>query len=325
MLKGAILGFSSIVEKVHIPAFLSRPDKFRLAAVADADPGRLARAGAHLPAVRTYAAAADLFSREERLDFIVIDSPADRRAEHVLSALGNSAHVLCEKPLCLSIKDWDRIRKEAARRNLCVFTADALKKCPQLVTVRKTLDQKLLGRVSYAEIQILRQPAEGAAGILAECGWDAAALAREMIRKEPGSLAARLGWDRAEPKSERIAESADIQLHFEGAAAHIHLSRRHHADRFRAVVCGTGGLIELCNDLITLDIKGLPAETIRYREDVPSGPASPAAMAAVLDEFLLEIADEGLRGANIAEAKNCVRIINNAFYSDSLNSAAVPL
>ncbi|MBU2573774.1 MAG: Gfo/Idh/MocA family oxidoreductase [Elusimicrobia bacterium] len=324
MLKGAILGFSRTVETVHIPAFLSRPDKFRLAAVADADPARLEKANGLLTGVKTYARAGDMFSKEERLDFTVIDSPAARRAEHILNALGNRTHVLCEKPLCLSIKDWDRIRSEAARQNCCVFTVNALKKCPQLLTVKKALDEKFLGPVSYAGIQLLRTPAESAEGILAECGWDAACLIQEMIRKEPRSLAAKLMFCRA-GENAKTEEAADIQLHFEGAAAHIHLSRKHHADGFRAVICGTRGLIELKDDLIILDIKGLPAETIRFRENIPTGPAAPACMAAVLDDFLLELADPELRGANLKEAKDCVRIIKNAFYSDSMNSAAVPL
>ncbi|MBI4802587.1 MAG: Gfo/Idh/MocA family oxidoreductase [Elusimicrobia bacterium] len=324
MLKGAILGFSRTVETVHIPAFLSRPDEFRLAAVADADPRRLEKADRLLAGVKTYARAGELFSKEERLDFTVIDSPSARRAEHILLALGNKVHVLCEKPLCLSIKDWDRIRREAAKQNCCVFTVNVLKKCPQLLTIKKVLDEKFLGRVSYAGIHILKTPAESAEGILAECGWDAAFLIQELVRKEPRSLAARLMF-RSAGESAKTGDAADIQLHFEDASAHIHLSRKHHADRFRAVVCGTGGLIELNGDLIILDLKGLPAETIRFRENVPTGPAAPASMAGVLDEFLLEIAEPDLRGTNLKEAKNCVRIINNVFYSDSVNSAAVPL
>ncbi len=278
------------MEAVHLPAFLSRPDKFRLAAVADADPERLRRAGLQLPDIRTYAGARDLFSKEERLDFAVIDTPRARRTEHILMALDNRAHVLCERPLCLSVRDWDRVRKEAARLDRCAFTANALQKCPQLLTVRRALDAGLLGPVSYAAVEIARRPAERTGGILADCGWDAAWLLRELVRKKPGSLAAKLAFAGGLEESGN-EEAADLQLHFDGAAAHAHLSSRHHADGFRAVVRGPAGLIELDGDLVRLDIKGLPPETIRFRETVPAGPAAPAAMAAVLDDFLLAAAE----------------------------------
>lgn len=307
-----------------MPAFLSRTDKFRLAAVADADPARLRRAGRLLPDIKTYSGARDLFSKEDRLDFAVIDTPVARRTEHILLALGNRAHVLCERPLCLSVRDWDRVRKEAARRERCAFTVNALQKCPQLLALRHALDEKLLGRISYAAVEILRRPEEGGEGILAQCGWDAAVLVRELVRKKPVSLAAKLGFGRggagAGPE-----ESADIQLHFPEAAAHLHLSLKHHADRFRAVICGDAGLAELADDLITINIKGLSADTLRFRENVPAGPAAPAAMAAVLDDFLLALSDVKLRDANIEEAGDCVRILMNAVYSNSVNSAAVPL
>lgn len=307
-----------------MPAFLARGDALRLRAVADADPARLRRAAAQLADIRTYASAKDLFSKEDDLDLAVIDTPTARRTEHILLALGNKAHVLCERPLCLSIRDWDSIRKEAARRDRCAFTVNALQKCPQLSTVRRVLDEKLLGRVSYAAVEILRRPGNAKAGILAEAGWDAACLARELLRRKPRSLAARLSFS-PEDAERRNEEAADVQLHFDGAAAHLHLSRKHHADGFRALVCGTAGLLELKDDAIAMNIKGVPPETIRFKENVPAGPAAPAAMSAVLDDFLAAAADPARREKNITEAGDCVRMLMNIFYSNSVNSAAVPL
>lgn len=312
------------MEAVHVPALLARGDALRLAAVADADPARLRRAAAQLGDIRTYAASKDLFSKEDSLDFVVIDTPTARRTEHILRALGNKAHVLCERPLCLSIRDWDRIRKEAARQDRCAFTVNALQKCPQLSAVRRALDAKLLGRVSYAAAEILRRPEDGKEGILAEAGWDAACLVRELVRQKPRSLAARLSFS-PEDAEKRNEEAADVQLHFDSAAAHLHLSRKHHARRFRAAVCGTAGRLELNDDTIEMNIQGVPPETIRFSENVPAGPAAPAAMAAVLDDFLAAAADPARREENIAEAGDCVRILMNIYYSNASNSAAVPL
>lgn len=318
MLKGVLIGFSTAAETAYLPAFAAQKETFDICAVCDPSAERLEKAGALLPGARLYGSPKALFSKEERLGLAVIASPAGRHAEHAMLALGNRAHVLCEAPLCLSMKELDRLWSESVRADRCVFTVHGPEHSPQLITLKRVIGEKLLGTVSYASLIFLRRgPAE--TGILADRGWLASYLAGELLGGEPLSLAARL-----QSAEGGKSAAAVCQLHFPGGAAHIRLASGCHADRTKALVCGDKGAAQLDEDLLTLDLKELGPETIRFKERFSDGPRS-GWLAGALKDFLAAVNDPALREKNFRETKNCVKFLKNAAYSDSINSAAVPL
>jgi predicted dehydrogenase len=317
MLKGVIIGFNPAVETAYLPALTAQKGTFDICAVCDPSAERLKKAKALLPDARLYESPKALFSKEERLDLAVIASPAGRHAEHAMMALGNRTHVLCEAPLCLSMKELDGLWSESVRADRCVFTVHGPENSPQLITLKRVIGEKLLGHISYASLVFLRhRPAE--AGIMADCGWQASYLAGELLGGEPLSLAARL-------QSAQGGESAAVcQLHFSGGAVHIRLAAGSHADRTKALLCGDKGLAQLDEDLLTLDLKDLAPETIRFKERFSDAPRAEW-LAGALRDFLAAVNDPALREKNFRETKNCVKFLKNSAYSDSINSAAVPL
>ena len=316
MLNGVIIGFSAAVEAAYLPALKAQKENFDICAVCDPSPERLKKAKALKPDARLYDSPKALFSKEERLDLAVIASPAARHAEHAMLALGNRTHVLCEAPLCLSMKDLDRLWSGSVRADRCVFTVHGLEHSPQLITLKRVIEQNLLGIISYASLVFLRRrPAAG--GILADCGWQASYLAGEFLGSEPLSLAARL-------RPVEAPAAAACQLHFSGGAVHIRLAAGSHADRTKALLCGDKGLAQLDEDLLTLDLADGETETVKFQERLSDG-ARTVWLAGALWDFLAAVKDPALREKNFRETKNCVKFLKNSAYSDSINSAAVPL
>lgn len=313
-MKGAIIGFGAAAEAAYLPAFTARKEEFDICAVCDPSDERLEKAGALLPDARLYKTPGTLFSKEDRLDLAVIASPAGLRAGQIMAALENRMHVFCGRPLCLSMKELDLIWSGSSRAGRCVFTVHGPERSPQVLTLKKVIREKLLGRVSYASLAFLRTGRDEAA-ITADCGWQASYLAGELLGGEPFSLAASFPAGK---------EAADCQLHFSGGAAHIHLAAKSHADRTRVLICGDKGLASLDEDLLTLDIKDLAPEVIKFKERLSDGPR-PEWLAASLEDFLAAVKDPALREKNLRESKNCVKFLTNSAYSDSMNSTAVPL
>ena len=75
--------------------------------VAAADPFAEARAFAEEQGTSAYAAFDELLGHAD-LDAVVICSPTDEHASHVMAAAKAGKHIFCEKPLDLSI---DRVRE----------------------------------------------------------------------------------------------------------------------------------------------------------------------------------------------------------------------
>ncbi|MGP3989752.1 Gfo/Idh/MocA family protein [Streptomyces sp. 3N207] len=107
--RAAVIGVGAIVTDSHLPALRAHADRVRLVAAVDVDEGRLAafrdQAGGQ---VAGYRDAARMLAAE-RPDLVLIGTPPSLHTAQVCAALEAGAWVLCEKPLCLSLAEYDEI------------------------------------------------------------------------------------------------------------------------------------------------------------------------------------------------------------------------
>jgi predicted dehydrogenase len=99
-LRVGIVGCGNVALFDHLPFYASRPDLYRITAVADPTAERLdlGRTAAGLPGGGAYASAADMLARDD-IDVVDVCTPQNARSAVVLAALGSGRHVICEKPL----------------------------------------------------------------------------------------------------------------------------------------------------------------------------------------------------------------------------------
>ncbi|MGH9156580.1 MAG: Gfo/Idh/MocA family protein [Acidimicrobiales bacterium] len=121
-----------------------------LVATCDPDDGRRKAAEHDFPGVRTYADPGELAADDE-VDVVVVATPPPSHTALVLDMLRAGKHVVCEKPLCITLAEADVIVAAAheAGRVLTVhqnrrFDADFL-------TVRRAVEDGLLGEVFNVE------------------------------------------------------------------------------------------------------------------------------------------------------------------------------
>lgn len=107
--RAAVVGTGSIVGGSHLPALRAHADRVELVAAVDVDPARLAafrdRAGQEVAAYTELDAMLDA----ARPDLVIIGTPPSLHREQTVAALKAGAWVLCEKPLCLSLAEYDEI------------------------------------------------------------------------------------------------------------------------------------------------------------------------------------------------------------------------
>lgn len=102
----AIVGTGGVAH-LHAQALLRRPD-VELVAVADVDPGRLAAFAARYGVAETHADLDALLARATP-DLVHLCTPPAGHAEQAIRCLRTGADVLCEKPPCRSLAEYDRI------------------------------------------------------------------------------------------------------------------------------------------------------------------------------------------------------------------------
>src|SRR3954467_1852250 len=105
----AVVGTGAIVSGSHLPALRAHADRVELAAAVDVDEGRLGAFRQLAGGDVAGDASMDAMLDAVRPDLVLIGTPPSLHREQTAAALKAGAWVLCEKPLCLSLAEYDEI------------------------------------------------------------------------------------------------------------------------------------------------------------------------------------------------------------------------
>ncbi len=140
-----IVGTGRIALSDHLPA-LRRIPRWRVAALCDTDPERLARAGEFFPDATRYADHRALL-QQSGLQALGILTPPSSHAEIALHALAAGLHVLIEKPLAASVAECDALRVAAAAADRVALVGYNTRWHRLARRARQLLQQGAVGRV----------------------------------------------------------------------------------------------------------------------------------------------------------------------------------
>lgn len=89
----------------------------------------------------------DLLNSGIAFDVVSICSPNGLHARHSIAALNAGHHVLCEKPMAISVDDCGEMIKAAERNNRRLFAIKQNRFNPPVAAVKEAIDKGLLGRI----------------------------------------------------------------------------------------------------------------------------------------------------------------------------------
>jgi phthalate 4,5-cis-dihydrodiol dehydrogenase len=116
-----------------------------LVAVADVRPHAFEIFQKENGVVQTYDSVAEMCC-SKKVDAVWIATPTEFHAEHVSAALERGKHVICEKPMALSLDDCDRMIA-AAEKNRLLLLMHSKAIDPPIVKMKEVIDSAELGRV----------------------------------------------------------------------------------------------------------------------------------------------------------------------------------
>ncbi|GAC1651060.1 MAG: Gfo/Idh/MocA family oxidoreductase [Gemmatimonadaceae bacterium] len=168
-----LLGAGAISQLAHLPV-LSKMRGAQLVAICDNDRAK-ARALADRFAVPDVFTDIDDLLEFDALDAVVVATPNHLHEPHVLSALAAKVHVLCERPLALTVRGVERILAAAQRAERVVAVANNLRFRSDVQALDRFLHGGELGRMIgiRAGSYQMRRGAEGWRTRRAEAGGGA--------------------------------------------------------------------------------------------------------------------------------------------------------
>lgn len=86
------------------------------------------------------------------IDVVAICTPNGLHAQHAIACLNSGYHVLCEKPMALSLQDCQQMMFAAEQNDKKLFAIKQNRFNPPVVAVKKTLDENRLGKIYNVQL-----------------------------------------------------------------------------------------------------------------------------------------------------------------------------
>jgi len=150
-----IIGAGGIAQGAHIPGYQHVPGA-KIVAIADPKEGRAAEVAAKFGIPNAYTSAEDLLAAGG-LDAVSICSPNAFHAPQSIAALKAGLHVLCEKPMAINVPDAEAMIKTAKQTGKLLMIGMTNRFRPDTQTLKKFVDDGLLGNIYYAKAGWLRR------------------------------------------------------------------------------------------------------------------------------------------------------------------------
>jgi 1,5-anhydro-D-fructose reductase (1,5-anhydro-D-mannitol-forming) len=150
MVLWGVIGASTIGRDWMVPAISAQPDS-RVAAVASADPERGRRYAEELSIPKAYSSVGDLIA-DPTLDAVYISTTNESHEQHALAAISAGKHVLCEKPLALSLDSARAMVAAAAAAGVVMGTNHHLRNAATHRRMREVIQSGTIGRPLAARV-----------------------------------------------------------------------------------------------------------------------------------------------------------------------------
>jgi len=261
-MRGAIVGYGVIASTGHVPAFQAMRGH-AIVAVADPVEARRQAAARQIPGVQTFATHQELLARAGALglEFVDIATPPCDHLEIVLGAAARGLHVLCEKPITVSLEQARTMLRAARDSGVTIFPCHNYKHAPVVKAIREVIRSGRIGDVRSATLSTYRTTnARGTAdwnanwrrmrrysggGVLMDHGSHTCYLTFMFFGAPPRSVAARTyqmdrGFD--------TEDNACVVLTFEDGFAQMHLSWTAGVRKVICVLQGSEGAVVVDED-----------------------------------------------------------------------------
>ncbi|WP_219839146.1 Gfo/Idh/MocA family protein [Paenibacillus sp. R14(2021)] len=149
-----VIGAGSI-SGLHLEAYRACPDAV-ITAICDLNEERAKAAAAKYGAPSSYTDYRELL-RNPEIDAVSICTWNNTHAEIAIAALEAGKHVLCEKPLCKTVEDAERVQAAVERSGKVLQVGFVRRYASSIDVLKRFIDAGELGEIYYAKASCLRR------------------------------------------------------------------------------------------------------------------------------------------------------------------------
>ena len=143
------------ISGAHANGFLQHADKIQVVAIADISEENLNGRNAQLGGgCRTFSSWKKMLrTMGEEIDAVDICLPHKLHRPAILDAVNAGKHILCEKPMCMTLKEADEILRAVKKSGITYMSAHNQLFMPAVQEARRMIDAGELGKVFFVRSQ----------------------------------------------------------------------------------------------------------------------------------------------------------------------------
>ena len=143
--KVGIIG-SGFEADIHAAAFGIMPEEAEVVAVASPSPGHAEQLAKRYGVPRVFQDYRQMLA-ESDIEMVTITAPNYLHAEMTADIAAAGKHVVCEKPLCMTLEEADRMVEVCRKKGVLLMYAEELFFTPKYVKAKEMADQGAFGKV----------------------------------------------------------------------------------------------------------------------------------------------------------------------------------
>jgi glucose-fructose oxidoreductase len=251
LVRYAVVGLGHISQNAVLPAFAHARRNSQLAALVSDDPRKLKALSKKYKVNRTYSYD-EYGDCLQDVDAVYIALPNSMHAEYTIRAANAGVHVLCEKPMAVTVDECERMIDACREANVKLMIAYRLHfeeinlKAIELVRRRKLGDPKFFNSSFSMRVKPgnIRTRSETGGGTLYDIGVYCINAARYLFRAEPKEVMA-VSVNSVPTKLGEIDESTGALLRFDGERLAAFVTSFNAYDVASYQVVGTKGRLDV--------------------------------------------------------------------------------
>ncbi len=241
-----VLGAAKFARQYMAPA-IHAAEGARLAGLATSDPTKAEPFQAFCPDLTVYDSY-DALLNDPQIEAVYIPLPNHLHVEWSLKALDAGKHVLCEKPMAMTVSEFAPLINKRDETGLLAAEAYMIVQHPQWRFVRKLIADKAIGNLAHvtgafsfdsrADTANIRNRAETGGGGLRDIGVYVIGSARFVTGQEPVQVESAIRWE------DGVDAFTEIRAQFPNFTYSSYVSIRMHPHQ-EMVFHGDRGMIRL--------------------------------------------------------------------------------
>ena len=318
-IKIGLIGCGGISE-VHLNGYLKVAEQARVVAVCDVSEENAERRSAQAGGAHVFSNYAELLAEGE-IDAVDICLPHHLHKDAIIAAARSGKHILCEKPLCLTLEEAEEVRQAVMENGVMMMCAHNQLFLPASKLARKMIDEGVLGKIysirttdtfyhsfNPKTMGWRSNRAMIGGGELIDTGYHPSYMLLYLANSVPSEVTAMLSQHRLHFMDGE--DSAQIMVRFEdGSVGTIVTSWAQEMTQEKFSVVGELGRLSSNGAELQLNLRGQKAETFTFPQ-VNTFEAEIADFIACLLEKRqpLQTQDDGI---------NVLKVILGAYQADA--------